>query len=257
MSADLMTESGDAVALTSVPVVFTADGHMTQILEMGVLAEGNHISESKYEGEVLGTSAVTQSGDFPVLFQSSVGCTMDMLQTMADSKPATAFLQSESDNTVTSCSFPTVLSKVGLCFDSDVLEASETSKSMTQLQSSIKLNTVHKTESGLSVMLSGNKFTSSVSADGMPVDDPSKPDGAESDQIACDDGHCLDTTVSVSQDASMPAELKAESGATALPITLADTGEGLDMESAVEKPEEASPASIFPEGAVLVETPQG
>ncbi|XP_076436611.1 uncharacterized protein LOC143276099 [Babylonia areolata] len=240
MSTNLMNESGDSVPLTSVPVVLSADNHMTHILE---LTGSNQLVDTSYDSEDLPPSSAgtTQSGDsgmFPVLLQTSNGC-IRLMQSVNDSKPEVTLLQPVHEANVTSTASPLILSKEEASFNKAVLTVSSApsepglSKPVTSLQSSLELQDV-------------SSLTDSL--DGKPL---GLTEVTETGKV--EDGSVMSSAVSPSS----VSLLKADSGTSALPMGLSEAGDAYDMEPAATDKPAMSPTSIFPEGAVLVETPQG
>ena len=264
MSDSLVKDSGDAVPLTAVPVVFTSEGHVTRILEMGAMTENGQVATGmKHDCDGMGISSpITRSEEFPVLFRTSSGCAMDMLTTMTDAKPDMALLQPVHEGVISTTCSAIVLSKASngaggdMLMSRDMLTDSPSSRSTTPLQSSVELQVV-RTVSDLPMVLSGASLTlnNAVSED-KPQDIYVKTVPAESGKVLCDDVHNLVADVTP---ASIPVVLKADSRAATLPMVLpeSETGDGLEMDSAAVEKADISPSSIFPEGAVLVETPQG
>lgn len=266
MSSHLgLKESGDTVPLTAVPVVFTSEGHMTGILEMGVLAggDGGHMVGMKHGAE--GTSAlpVTRSGDFPVLFTASSGGAMDLLGTGSEAKSGMTLLQPIHGATASTPCSPLVFSKAGNEIGSHVLASREmltvtdshshshSPKSITQLQSSMEVQVVSRTSADLPMVLSGTSLTLTATSDDKPQDIYINTAG----KVLCDD-HVNSLSANATP-TSIPVVLKTHSRAATLPLVLAETGDGMEMDSSTAEKSEISPTSIFPEGAVLVETPQG
>lgn len=259
MSDSLMTEGGDTVPLTAVPVAFTSDGHVTRILEMGTITENGQMVNVKHDCDGIGTSPVTRSEEFPALFRTSSGCTVDLLSTMTDAKPVMALLQPAHEGVVSTTCSSAVLSKAENGAGNDMLMSREmltdlqSPTSIASLQSSVELQVV-RTTSDLPVVLSGTGLTLNAASEGKPQDIYVKSAPAELGKVLCDDVNNLVTNVTP---ASIPVVLKTDSAAATLPMVFTEAGGGLEMESSAAEKAEISPSTIFPEGAVLVETPQG
>ncbi|KAL8609319.1 hypothetical protein ACOMHN_048875 [Nucella lapillus] len=241
MSSNLMIENGDDTSLTSVPLVLSADSHVTHIL---TLAGNNQLADSTYDAEDLppSSSNIIHSGDageFPMLFQTSSGCQINLLPSVSDVKSEMTLLNPVHKTKRTSTLPPLTLSK-DASFDKETITTADAPlKSLTSLQLSHELQGVRRNSSESSVVLASGTLTLTDALDGKALGLTQMAAAVKMENTVVSPG-----SVSL---------LKGASGASAIPLSLSEVGEAFDMEPT---PVEKTP-TILPERAVLVETPQG
>ncbi|XP_070211133.1 uncharacterized protein [Littorina saxatilis] len=250
-------ENDDTVPLTSVPVVFTSEGQMTQILDMGLL--GGHDSQMvtvRHAVDSSDTLCVTQSGDCPVLFQTSSSSAVDMLNsTMTESKSDMAMLQPVQGGTVVSHSHTLSKPEESGLNESHVLMPrvilSETESSKNMSRSSVDVHRTTTMEEGLPVVLSGNNLSLNISPeDKTPGDIYIKTVTQAEAGTVHSHGTSAGTT-------SIPVTIKTGTDTTTtLPLVLSGVGGSVEHESS-DADKSVDSSALFQEGAVLVETPQG